>query len=82
MATAQGDSSAGGSSAGRGIGRTCGRLFANALLFSLTASNGYAILASMKDRYVTREHLLDEESMSDYIALAQSTPGPVAVSGA
>ena len=82
MATAQGDSSAGGSSAGRGIGRTCGRLFANALLFSLTASNGYAILASMKDRYVTRAHLLDEESMSDYIALAQSTPGPVAVSGA
>lgn len=57
-------------------------LFWNALVFSLTASNGYAILASMKDRYVRREHWLDEEQMSDYIALAQSTPGPLAVSGA
>ena len=48
----------------------------------MTASNGYAILASMKDRYVDREHWLSEGDMSDYIALAQSTPGPVAVSGA
>lgn len=36
----------------------------------------------MKERYVRRDRWLDEEAMSDYTALAQSTPGPIAVSGA
>lgn len=62
--------------------RLLAALFWNSLLFSLTASNGYAIIASMKERYVRRDHWLDEETMSDYTALAQSTPGPIAVSGA
>jgi len=62
--------------------RLLAMLFWNSLLFSLTASNGYAIIASMKERYVRRDHWLDEETMSDYTALAQSTPGPIAISDA
>lgn len=62
-------------------GKVYWKLFWCALLFSCTASNGYAILAQMKQHYVEKEHWTDEETMMDYIALAQSSPGPVAVSG-
>lgn len=62
-------------------GKMYWKLFWCALIFSCTASNGYAILAQMKQHYVEKEHWTDDETMSDYIALAQSAPGPVAISG-
>ena len=54
-------------------------LFMTTLSVSATANSGYAILSVLKNRFVDRYQWYTEEQMNDFIALAQSTPGPVAV---
>ena len=54
-------------------------LFMTTLSVSATANSGYAILSVLKNRFVDRYKWFTQEQMNDFIALAQSTPGPVAV---
>ena len=54
-------------------------LFLTTFSVSATANSGYAILSVLKNRFVDRYTWFSEEQMNDFIALAQSTPGPVAV---
>ena len=55
-------------------------LFRNTFLISLTANSGYAILSVMQTTFVRKLKWLSEEEMADCVALAQSTPGPMAIS--
>lgn len=55
-------------------------LFKTAFITSLTANSGYAILSQMKAIYVNKYKWFSNEKMSDYTALAQSCPGPMAIS--
>ncbi|MBQ2657900.1 MAG: chromate transporter [Erysipelotrichaceae bacterium] len=55
-------------------------LFITAFSVSATANSGYAILSVMKNRFVDKYQWFTNEQMNDFIALAQSTPGPLAVS--
>ena len=57
-------------------------LFINIFSISMTANSGYAMLGVLKSRFVDKYHLLSEEEMADFTALAQSSPGPIAVNSA
>ena len=46
----------------------------------MTANSGYAIISVFRNRFVDKYHWFSKEEMDDYIALAQSCPGPVACS--
>ena len=54
-------------------------LFVATFTVSCTANSGYAIIAVMKDDFVNKRKWLTEEEMADYIAIVQSSPGPMAV---
>lgn len=54
-------------------------LFFATLTISATANSGYAIIAVMRDDFVNKRKWFTEDEMSDYIAIAQSCPGPMAV---
>ena len=54
-------------------------LFLATLTISATANSGYAIIAVMRDDFVNKRKWFTEDEMSDYIAIAQSCPGPTAV---
>ena len=54
-------------------------LFIATFTISCTANSGYAILAVMKDDFVNKRKWLTDEEMADYIAIVQSSPGPMAV---
>ena len=56
-------------------------LFKTTFLSSMTANSGYAILSVLKNICVEKNHWFSEDQMADYIAMAQSTPGPMAVNG-
>lgn len=59
------------------------RLFLNSLLISAcTFGGGFVIVTLMKRKYVDELHWLDEDEMLDYTALAQSSPGAIAVNAA
>lgn len=55
-------------------------IFKTTFLISLTANSGYAILSQMNNIFVSKYKWISEEKMADYIALAQSCPGPMAIS--
>ena len=55
-------------------------LFETTFLISMTANTGYAILSIMKNTFVEKYKWFSSEDMADYIAMAQSTPGPIAIS--
>lgn len=57
-------------------------LFTTAFTSSATANSGYAILSVMKNLFVYKHKWFTEEEMNDYIGLAQSAPGAMAVNGA
>lgn len=62
--------------------KTAGRLaalFLSTFAISATTNTGYAILAAMKESFVSRHGWLSDEEMTDYVALAQSAPGPMAI---
>ncbi len=56
-------------------------LFITTFSISITANSGYAILGVMRNLAVNKNHWFTEEEMNDYIGLAQSAPGPMAVNG-
>ena len=59
------------------------RLFFSTLYLSaFTFGGGYVIVTLLKEQFVDRYHWIDEEEMMDLIAIAQSSPGAVAVNGA
>lgn len=55
-------------------------LFINTFSISMTANSGYAMLGVIKNRFVDKYGWFSKEEMEDYIALAQSCPGPIACS--
>lgn len=59
------------------------KLFYNAFLLSaFTFGGGYVIISLMKKKYVDQLHWMEEKEMLDYTAIAQSSPGAVAVNAA
>ena len=54
-------------------------LFINIFSISMTANSGYAMLGVLKNRFVDKYGWFTKEEMDDFIALAQSSPGPIAV---
>lgn len=51
-------------------------------LSAFTFGGGYVIVTLMKDKFVNQYHWIEEDEMLDLIAIAQSSPGAVAVNGA
>ncbi len=59
------------------------RLFVTMLYISaFTFGGGYIIVTFMKKKFVDEFHWIDEKEMLDLTALAQSTPGAIAVNAA
>lgn len=59
------------------------KLFVSTLYLStFTFGGGYVIITLMKKKFVDEYHWIDEEEMLDLIAIAQSSPGAIAVNGA
>lgn len=59
------------------------KLFISTLYLStFTFGGGYVIVTLMKKKFVDEYHWIDEQEMLDLVAIAQSSPGPIAVNGA
>lgn len=59
------------------------KLFLSTLYLSaFTFGGGYVIVTLMKTKFVDQYHWIDDEEMLDLIAIAQSSPGAIAVNGA
>ncbi len=59
------------------------RLFLSTLYLStFTFGGGYVIVTLLKNTFVDKYHWIDEEEMLDLVAIAQSSPGAIAVNGA
>lgn len=59
------------------------KLFLSTLYLSaFTFGGGYVIVTLMKKKFVDQYHWIEEEEMLDLIAIAQSSPGAIAVNGA
>ena len=56
-------------------------IFKTTFMASMTANSGYAILSVLKNICVEKHHWFTEDQMTDYIALAPSTPGPMGING-
>ena len=56
--------------------------FSTLYLSAFTFGGGYVIISLMKKKFVNQYHWIEEEEMLDLIAIAQSSPGPIAVNGA
>ena len=49
---------------------------------AFTFGGGYAMLALLENEFVTKRAWLDKEELLDVIAIAESTPGPIAINAA
>lgn len=59
------------------------KLFSSTFYISaFTFGGGYVIIPLMRKKFVNEYHWIDEDEMLDLIAIAQSTPGPMAVNAA
>ena len=56
--------------------------FSTLYLSAFTFGGGYVIVTLMKKKFVDDYHWIDEPEMLDLIAIAQSSPGAIAVNGA
>jgi len=56
-----------------------GKLFMITFSISAVTNGGWAIISSMKSRFVEEYKWLSEQEMVDFISMAQSAPGPIAV---
>lgn len=56
--------------------------FSTLYLSAFTFGGGYVIVTLLKNRFVDQYHWIDEEEMLDLVAIAQSSPGAIAVNGA
>ena len=60
-----------------------GKLFFSTLYLStFTFGGGYVIVTLLKQKFVDELHWIDQEEMLDLVAIAQSSPGAIAVNGA
>lgn len=60
-----------------------GKLFWNVFYISaFTFGGGYVIVPLLKKKFVDELHWLEEEEVLDLVAIAQSSPGAIAVNGA
>ena len=57
-------------------------LISTLYLSAFTFGGGYIIVTLMKKKFVDEYHWIEEEEMLDLIAIAQSSPGAIAVNGA
>ena len=59
------------------------KIFLSTLYLSaFTFGGGYVIITLMKQKFVDELHWIDDDEMLDMVAIAQSSPGPIAVNGA
>ena len=59
------------------------RIFLSTLYLSaFTFGGGFVIVTLLKQKFVDQLHWIEEEEMLDLVAIAQSSPGAVAVNGA
>ncbi|MDO5348315.1 MAG: chromate transporter [Lachnospiraceae bacterium] len=59
------------------------QLFLSTLFLStFTFGGGYVIVTLLKKKFVDELHWIDQEEMLDLVAIAQSSPGAIAVNGA
>ena len=49
---------------------------------AFTFGGGYAMIALFRDEFVDKRHWITGEEFSDMVAIAESTPGPLAINGA
>ena len=56
--------------------------FSTLYLSAFTFGGGYVIITLLKKKFVDELHWLEEDEMLDFVAIAQSSPGPIAVNGA
>lgn len=56
--------------------------FSTLYLSAFTFGGGYVIVSLLKNKFVDELHWIDDTEMMDLIAIAQSSPGAVAVNGA
>ncbi len=56
--------------------------FSTLYLSAFTFGGGYVIISLLKSKFVDELGWVSEEEMLDYVAIAQSAPGPIAVNGA
>ena len=47
-----------------------------------TFGGGYAMIALLEDEFITKKHWLGRDEFLDMTAIAESTPGPVAINSA
>ena len=55
--------------------------FSTLYLSAFTFGGGYVIVTLMKKQFVDKYHWIEESERLDLIAIAQSTPGAIAVNG-
>ena len=64
-------------------GRILWKIFLSTLYLSaFTFGGGYVIVTLMKKKFVDEYHWIEEKEMLDLVAIAQSSPGAIAVNGA
>lgn len=56
--------------------------FSTLYLSAFTFGGGYVIITLMKKKFVDEYHWIGNDEMLDLVAIAQSSPGPIAVNGA
>lgn len=56
--------------------------FSTLYISAFTFGGGYVIVTLMKNKFVDDYHWINEDEMLDFVAIAQSAPGPIAVNGA
>ena len=56
--------------------------FAFLYLSTFTFGGGYVIVTLLKEKFVDHYHWIEEDEMLDLVAIAQSSPGAIAVNGA
>ena len=56
--------------------------FSTLYLSTFTFGGGYVIVTLLKQKFVDELHWIDDEEMLDPVAIAQSSPGAIAVNGA
>jgi len=56
--------------------------FSTLYLSAFTFGGGYVIVTLLKNKFVDELHWIDEAEMMDLVAIAQSSPGAIAVNGA
>ena len=59
------------------------KIFISTLYLSaFTFGGGYVIVSLMKKKFVDELHWIEEKEMLDLVAIAQSSPGAIAINGA